>query len=436
MIRSDGSQCWIEWSIVPRRGLLYAVGRDVTERRNEQDELRQAQHTLEASRAELRASRDKLSVLAEQQAALRRVATLVARGASPSEVFSAVADEMWRCLDAGNASVNRFDDGEVTVLALSHLEPGMQHKPTVGDRHTLEGDNIATRVLHTGRAARLDNSELQTAPGSIAARLREMGLRSTVAVPIVVDGRVWGMAAVGSAAPEPLPPDTEARIGDFADLVATAIANAATRADLIASRARVVAAADDGRRRLERDLHDGAQQRLIALGLQLRLAESSVPSELQTLRGQLSDVVSGLTGVSTDLQEISRGIHPAILSKGGLGPALKTLARRSAVPVTVDLAIDRHLPDSVEVCGYYVVSEALTNAAKHARASQVAVSGQSSDGNLYLSINDDGIGGADLGKGSGLLGLRDRVQALGGRMRVVSPGGSGTSLDVTIPLDS
>ena len=436
MIRSDGSQCWIEWSIVPRRGLLYAVGRDVTERRQEQDELRQAQHTLEASRVELRASRDKLSVLAQQQAALRRVATLVARGASPPEVFSAVADEMWRCLDAGNASVNRFDDGEVTVLALAHLEPGMQHKPTVGDRHTLEGDNIATRVLHTGRAARLDNSELQTAPGSIAARLREMGLRSTVAVPIVVDGRVWGMAAVGSAAPEPLPPDTEARIGDFADLVATAIANAATRADLIASRARVVAAADDGRRRLERDLHDGAQQRLIALGLQLRLAESSVPSELQTLRGQLSDVVSGLTGVSTDLQEISRGIHPAILSKGGLGPALKTLARRSAVPVTVDLAIDRHLPDSVEVCAYYVVSEALTNAAKHARASQVAVSGQSSNGNLHLSINDDGIGGADFGKGSGLLGLRDRVQALGGRMRVVSPAGGGTSLDVTIPLDS
>jgi PAS domain S-box-containing protein len=429
MIRSDGSERWIEWSVVPRRGLLYAVGRDVTERRKEQDELRQAQHTVEASR-------DELSVLAGQQASLRRIATLVARGVSPSEVFSAVADEMWRCLDAGNASVNRFDDGEVSVLALSHLEPGMEHKPIVGERHTLEGDNIATRVLHTGRAARLDNTELQTAPGSIAARLREMGLRSTVAVPIVVDGRVWGMAAVGSAAPEPLPPDTEARIGDFADLVATAIANAATRADLIASRARVVAAADDGRRRLERDLHDGAQQRLIALGLQLRLAESSVPSELRTLRGQLSDVVSGLTGVSTDLQEISRGIHPAILSKGGLGPALKTLARRSAVPATVDLAIDRHLPDSVEVCAYYVVSEALTNAAKHARASQVAVSGQSSDGNLHLSINDDGIGGADFGKGSGLLGLRDRVQSLGGRMRIVSPAGSGTSLDVTIPLDS
>jgi PAS domain S-box-containing protein len=429
LIRSDGSQCWIEWSIVPRRGLLYAVGRDVTERRREQDELRQAQHTVEASR-------DELSVLAGQQAGLRRVATLVARGGSPSEVFSAVADEMWRCLHARNASVNRFEDGEVVVLALSHLEPGMEHRPIVGERHTLEGDNIATRVLRTGHAARLDGSEFQKAPGSIAARLREMGLSSTVAVPIVVDGRIWGMAAVGSSAPEPLPPDTEARIGDFADLVATAIANAATRADLIASRARVVAAADDGRRRLERDLHDGAQQRLVALGLQLRLIETSVPPELQALRDQLSDVVSGLTGVSTELQEISRGIHPAILSKGGFGPAVKTLARRSAVPVTVDLAIDRRLPDSVEVGAYYVVSEALTNAAKHARASHVAVSGQSNDGILYLSVNDDGIGGADFGKGSGLLGLRDRVEALGGRIRIVSPAGGGTSLDVTIPLDS
>ena len=180
LIRSDGSQCWIEWSIVPRRGLLNAVGRDVTERRREQDELRQAQRTVEASR-------DELSVLARQQAALRRVATSVARGASPSEVFSAVADEMWRCLDTGNASVNRFEDGEVVVLALSHLDTGIEQQPIVGERHTLEGDNIATRVLRTGHAARIDGSELQKAPGSIATRLREMGLRSTVAVPIVVE---------------------------------------------------------------------------------------------------------------------------------------------------------------------------------------------------------------------------------------------------------
>jgi signal transduction histidine kinase len=255
-------------------------------------------------------------------------------------------------------------------------------------------------------------------------------------VPIIVDGRLWGAAIVGSWSPDPLPPDTEARMGDFADLVATAIANAATRAELIASRARIVAAADDARRRLERDLHDGAQQRLVSLGMQTRLAEASVPPQLDGLKRQLSLVVSGLTDVSADLQEISRGIHPAILSKGGLGPALKTLARRSVVPVTLDLAIDRRLPDSVEVGAYYIVAEALTNAAKHARASQVEVCADSGDDNLHLSICDDGIGGADMSTGSGLIGLKDRAEALGGRLSITSPAGSGTSLQVTIPLDS
>ena len=225
-------------------------------------------------------------------------------------------------------------------------------------------------------------------------------------------------------------------MSDFADLISTAIVNAVTRSELIASRARIVAAADEGRRRLERDLHDGAQQRLVALALQTRLAEDSVPPGMQALKEQLGDIVSALAGVSADLREISRGIHPAILSKGGLAPALKTLARRSAVPVTIDLEIDRRLPDPVEVGAYYVVSEALTNAAKHSRASEVAVSGQTKDHTLSLSIQDDGIGGADVGKGSGLLGLKDRIEALGGRIRVMSPVGSGTSLDVTIPLDT
>jgi signal transduction histidine kinase len=231
-----------------------------------------------------------------------------------------------------------------------------------------------------------------------------------------------------------LAPDTEARIGDFADLVATAIANAATRAELIASRVRIVAAGDDARRRLERDLHDGAQQRLVALGLHTRLAEASVPPEQASLREQLGDIVSGLTAVSADLQEISRGIHPAILSKGGLGPALKTLGRRSAVPVDLDLGVDRRLPDSIEVGAYYVVSEALTNAAKHARASVVKVGVETEGANLLLSIRDDGIGGADAAKGSGLIGLTDRVEALGGTLTVISPPGQGTSLQAELPL--
>jgi PAS domain S-box-containing protein len=381
-------------------------------------------------------SREALGCLADDQAALRRVATLVARGTAPSEVFAAVANEMARCLHAANITVSSFDDDMVTIVAVAALAPGIQHAPLVGIRRTLsEGDNIATRVFQTGRPARLEGLEFQNAPGLVAAWLRKTGLRSTVAVPIIVDGGVWGMAALGSLRPEPMPPDTEARMSDFADLVGTAITNAATRAELIASRARIVAAADEGRRRLERDLHDGAQQRLVALGLQTRLAEAAVPPEMQALKQQLCDIVSALTGVSADLQEISRGIHPAILSKGGLSPALKTLARRSAIPVTLDLTIDQRLQDSVEVAAYYVVSEALTNAAKHSRATQVAVSGHTNDHTLSLSIHDDGIGGADMGNGSGLVGLADRVEALGGRMRIKSPAGRGTSLEVTIPLD-
>ncbi|MCW2590648.1 MAG: domain S-box, partial [Mycobacterium sp.] len=240
--------------------------------------------------------------------------------------------------------------------------------------------------------------------------------------------------AVGSLKPEPLPSDTEARMSDFADLVATAIANAVTRAELISSRARIVAAADDARRHLERDLHDGAQQRLVALGLQTRLAAADVPPEMQSLRDHLSDLASGLTDVSTDLQEISRGIHPAILSQGGLGPALKTLARRSAVPVELNLDIAQRLPGSAEVAAYYVVAETLTNAAKHAEASVVEVCVDTEGASLHLSIRDDGIGGADTAKGSGLIGLIDRVEALGGTMAITSKTGAGTSLHVNIPF--
>jgi signal transduction histidine kinase len=246
---------------------------------------------------------------------------------------------------------------------------------------------------------------------------------------------VWGAAIVGSSRPEPLPPSTEARVGDFADLVATAIANAATRAELTASRARIVVAADEARRRFERNLHDGAQQRLVSLGLALRTAEASVPAEQGALQAQLAAIVRGLTGVSEDLQEISRGIHPAILSRGGLGPALKTLARRSTVPVVLQLSLDQRLPESAEVAAYYVVSEALTNTAKHAQASEVNVDAEADGEYLLISIRDDGIGGADLVKGSGLIGLQDRVEALGGHMEIESPAGSGTSLMVKIPLE-
>jgi signal transduction histidine kinase len=373
--------------------------------------------------------RREASALAEQHASLRRVATLVARGVAPSAVFSAVATELAHVLGTQSAVVYRYESDDTATL-LASCDDRESWKIPTGSRFSFEGDNINATVYRTGRAARMDS--YKSAAGPLAAHLRKLGVRSAVGAPIIVDGRLWGAAIIRSD--EPLPPDTEARVGDFTDLVATAIANAEAHAELTASRARIVAAADDARRRIERDLHDGAQQRLVALGLQTRQAEASVPPEQQSLREQLGDIVSALTGVSADLQEISRGIHPAILSKGGLGPALKTLGRRSAVPVDLDLAIDRRLPDSIEVGAYYVVSEALTNAAKHARASVVKVGVETHDAQLHLSIRDDGIGGADSRKGSGLIGLIDRVEALGGTMTVISPPGQGTSLQAELPL--
>ena len=285
-------------------------------------------------------------------------------------------------------------------------------------------------VFRTGSAARMDSHV--NATGAAADKIRSLGMPAGVGVPIVVGGRLWGAAIVGSS--HALPPDTEARVNDFTELVATAIANADARGELTASRARIVAAGDDARRRFERNLHDGAQQRLVSLGLQLRTVEAGVPRELPAVAQGISDAISGLTEVSDDLQEISRGMHPAILSKGGLGPAIKTLARRSAVPVDLHVAVDQRLPESIEVAAYYVVAEALTNAAKHAHATEVRVSCEVDDVNLSLRIQDDGIGGADLSRGSGLIGLKDRVEAVGGQLEIASIAGHGTSLSATIPF--
>jgi signal transduction histidine kinase len=385
------------------------------------------QRRREADRAFERAR-----VLAEQQAALRRVATLVARGGAPSEVFSTVAEELARCLGVCSAALIRFQADGTSIVLAAHDEAGLPKMP-VGERFAVEGENVAAMVLNTGRAARIDNHD--DACGPAAARIRELGLRSGVGAPIAVGGRLWGAAIVASSRPEPLPVDTEARIEDFADLVATAIANAESHAQLTASRARIVAAADAARRRFERDLHDGAQQRLVSLGLAIRTAEASVPPELRPLKEQISHIATGLAGVSEDLREISHGIHPAIVSGGGLGAALKTLGRRSAVPVDLEVGVDRQLPESAEVAAYYVVSEALTNVAKHARASEVNVRVEADEANLHLWIRDNGIGGADCGNGSGLTGLIDRVEALGGMLEISSLPGSGTSLLVEIPLE-
>jgi signal transduction histidine kinase len=390
----------------------------------------QRQHDREPAEPETATAR-RLRALACQQEGLRRVATVVARGGSESVVFSAVAQELARCLEVEYADVFRYEDDGAAIVAVGvFAEPGVADH-VVGERLTTEGDNTSSKVWGTHRVARMDSWD--SAIGSIAEHARMVGMRSRVGAPIVVDDRVWGIAVVGNSGPDPLPPDTEDRVAEFADLAATAIAAAATHAELIASRARIVAAADAARRRIERDLHDGAQQRLIALALQVHTAMDELTG-LDGLTEVLSDVARGLTAVLEELREISHGIHPAILSSGGLGAALKTLARRCPVPVTLDVAIQTDLPDAVEVAAYYVTAEALANVAKHAQACEVIVRARTFDETLCLSIRDDGIGGTDSRHGSGIIGLKDRVDVLGGTITLNSPAGHGTTIEATIPL--
>jgi signal transduction histidine kinase len=270
--------------------------------------------------------------------------------------------------------------------------------------------------------------------GLAAAAARRLGIVSAVASPVVVEGRLWGAMIVASA-DELLPVGTEGRLGKFTELLATAIANAESRSELAASRRRIVAASDEARRRIERDLHDGTQQRLVSLGLAARTAAADVTAGRDDLRAYLARIAAGLADAVAELQELSRGIHPAILSERGLGPALRTLARRSAVPVDLDVTVDARCPEPVETAAYYVASEALTNVMKHAQASQVQVRLAARDGRLLLSIRDDGVGGADPTRGSGLAGLTDRVEALGGSIRLDSAAGAGTHITVDLPFE-
>jgi signal transduction histidine kinase len=269
----------------------------------------------------------------------------------------------------------------------------------------------------------------------VAASLQQLGVRAGIGAPVLLEGRLWGVISAFTRR-EPFAAGAESRIADFTDLVATAIANTQARADLAASRARVVAATDQTRRRIERDLHDGTQQRLVSLALDLRTTAAGVPDDAPEIRARLSAIADGLTGALDDLREIARGIHPAILSEGGLRPALRALARRSAVPVDLDVDVSTRLAQPVEVAAYYVVAEALTNAAKHARATGVRVEAAVRAGRLHLLVRDDGVGGAERTRGSGLLGLTDRVEALGGTITVTSPAGQGTTLTVDLPAEA
>jgi GAF domain-containing protein len=371
---------------------------------------------------------ERLRGLADTQAALRRLAMLVARGEPPEAVFAAVTKEVLRHFGGGGtARMIRYEpDGTATLIANEgtsgpHVRVGEQW-----EGYPVSG--LTETVRRTGRPARVN--DYHDVPGG-EAYLRE-GLRSAVGMPIVVNGQLWGMIAVGSADAPP-PAGVEQRMMEFTDLVATAIANAQSRAEVIASRARIVAASDEARRRIERDLHDGAQQRLVTLGIKLRSAASG-PLGPEEARRQFTDAADGLLRVNDELREISRGIHPAILSEAGLRSALGSLARRAPIPVDLDVRVDQRLPEPVEVTGYYVVSEMLTNAAKHSRASSVEVTADLADGLLHISVRDDGIGGADVSRGSGLVGLKDRVEAVGGTFGVDSPHGRGTTVRCALPV--
>jgi signal transduction histidine kinase len=374
-------------------------------------------------------SREELRVLAEEQAALRRVATLVARGVPPAEVFTAVTHEVGRVLGSDATLIVRLDpDGEATVAASTGAYADAM---PVSSRWKVEPPLAMAAVLRTGRPARHDDyNHVSCAYGDA---VRRVGVRSGVATPIVVEGQLWGGIGIGTRRGH-FPADTEQRMAGFTELIGTAIANADSRAQLTASRARIVAAADEARRRIERDLHDGTQQRLVSLSLELRLAHATEPADPPQLQKQIGRVADELDGAIEELREISRGIHPAILSEGGLGPALRTLARRAAIPVELDIRTETRAADPIEVAAYYVVSEALTNTTKHARASYAHVAAEERDGLLHLSIFDDGAGGADPACGSGLIGLRDRVQTLGGSIEVISRPGKGTAIVVELPL--
>ncbi len=382
------------------------------------------------ARGELAASEARARELADEQAALRRVATLVARGVSPEEIFWAVTNETGRLFDSSQAYVGRFqaDGSSMVVVGVSDGIRGV----STGSRWELKDYMPSTRVYRTARPARVERSDFEHASGPMADVLRDIGAVSSVGAPIVVDGRQWGVVTVADTNKR-LPVNAEKRLEKFAELLGTAIANADSRAQLAASRARIIAAGDDARRRIERDLHDGAQQQLVTLAVALRRAEAKLPDGLDE-RAEVKRVADGLATAIDDLRELSRGIHPSILTEGGLPPALKALGRRSSIRVKLDIGFEHRLPDQVEVATYYTVAEALTNASKYSHANCVWISLRLENDLLHLSIRDDGTGGADPSRGTGLTGLTDRLEALGGRIEIESPLGGGTRIESEIPV--
>jgi signal transduction histidine kinase len=383
---------------MPHLGVVYGIARDVTER----------------------------VALADEQAALRRVATLVASECPADEVFAAVAEEMGRLMGATSTTLWRFGDDATGTLAACW---GALHvRAEVGARFPMQGDNAASRVFRTARPVRID--DYAEATGAVGEAFRALGVRAAVGVPIVVDGRLWG--AMGAAATAPLPPDAESRIGEFTALVATAIANIDARAEITASRARIVAAADEERRRVVRDLHDGAQQRLVHTVITLKLARRALEQGDDEAPSLVNEALENAQRANEELRELAHGILPAALTRGGLRAGLETLASRMPVPIEIEAPADR-LPATIEATAYFVVAEALTNVAKHAQAHHAAVTARIDDGTLRVEVRDDGVGGVRP-EGSGVQGLADRVAAVDGRLEIDSPASGGTLVAAAIPI--
>jgi PAS domain S-box-containing protein len=425
----DGGRRLIAWSNKPMVSAeggpttVVTTGIDLTDRAPRQDEEDRAlAGDPEAKLAEV-------GRLATEQRALRRVATLVASEAQPERVFSAVSAECARVLEVNASAVLRYEDDDTATVVGRHNRDSAGVLQ-IGQRLTTDETTSLGQVRRTGAAARVDDWG-QTSRGATGETMFQSGYRSTASAPIVVAGALWG--AVSIASEEPLPPESESRLAAFCELVSLAVASAQARADLVASRARLVKTGDDQRRRLERNLHDGAQQRLVSVALAIRLARARLGPAQEAAAKLLDDAARELDSGLAELREIARGLHPAILSDRGLRHALETLAGRLPVPVEID-APEERLSDGLEATAYYIVAEALTNVARHAEASHARVKIRVDDGVLRCEIADDGRGGADLSLGTGIQGLRDRAEAAGGTLSLTSPLGRGTIVTATLPL--
>jgi signal transduction histidine kinase len=385
---------------------------------------------LAAVTAERSASERAQQALTDEQAALRRIATLVAAEAASDRVFEQVTVEAAQTLGASGASLARFDEDDTVTFVGGWSDSGRLAFP-VGSRVPLAETGVLAELRNTGRAERIDDYEGR-AP-EIVERLTTFGYASASAAPIRVAGRVWGALVAAVPRDKPLPPGSERRLADFAELVAQALANADAYRKLAASRVRIVEAGDTERRRLERNLHDGAQQRLVSLALQLRIVQTNVRKDPEAAEALLAKADVELDQALAELRELARGIHPAVLTDRGLEAAIRTLADRAPIPVELQCLPADRLPNTVEAAIYYLVAEAITNVAKYAQATRASVAVTRSNGFATVVVSDDGIGGAEPKRGSGLVGLADRVEALGGRLHIESPPGHGTELTADIP---